>query len=38
MTGVDDPYEAPAKPELELRFPEVSLEEAVERVLGKLES
>jgi bifunctional enzyme CysN/CysC len=31
-TGVDDPYEAPEDPELELR-PDVDLNEAVERVL-----
>jgi adenylyl-sulfate kinase len=32
FTGVDDPYEAPEDPELELR-PDVDLNEAVERVL-----
>ena len=36
FTGVDDPYEAPEDPELELR-PDVNLNEAVERVLRSLD-
>ncbi len=35
FTGVDDPYEPPEDPELELRA-DVDLNEAVERVLGSL--
>ena len=37
FTGIDDPYEAPAKPEIVLNSHEMSLEEEVEVVLKALE-
>ena len=36
FTGIDDPYEAPEKPELVLNSHEMSLEEEVEQVLALL--
>lgn len=37
LTGVDDPYEPPHAPELELRTDELDLAECVARVLGVIE-
>ena len=37
MTGIDDPYEAPESPEIEVAFGE-PLEAAAERVLAALRS
>jgi adenylylsulfate kinase-like enzyme len=34
MTGIDDPYEAPARPELTLRPAEQSVEQAVAAVIA----
>ena len=36
LTGVDDPYEAPHDPELELRTDEVDLDTCVDRILAVL--
>jgi adenylylsulfate kinase len=36
FTGIDDPYEAPANPELHLRSDQQSLEEEVEVILALL--
>jgi adenylylsulfate kinase len=38
FTGIDDPYEAPAKPELELRTDKLSIAESVQQLLDLLES
>ncbi|MCB1666727.1 MAG: adenylyl-sulfate kinase [Porticoccaceae bacterium] len=38
FTGIDDPYEAPEKPEIVLNSHEMSLEEEVEVLLKELES
>src|SRR3954451_16960184 len=38
FTGVDGVYEAPSNPELEIRFGEGSVQDAVARVLGELPS
>lgn len=38
FTGIDDPYEAPENPELEIDTTDINLEEAVERVISFLES
>jgi sulfate adenylyltransferase len=38
FTGIDDPYEAPESPELRIDTSEIPPEEAVQRVLLKLES
>lgn len=37
FTGIDDPYEAPAKPELHLRTDEMTLEQEVEAVIASLQ-
>src|SRR5690606_7287835 len=37
FTGVDEPYEAPTEPELELRTDQCSLEESVRQILDMLE-
>ncbi|MEO1080514.1 MAG: adenylyl-sulfate kinase [Pseudomonadota bacterium] len=37
FTGIDDPYEAPAKPELHLRSDQQSLDEEVSLILAELE-
>jgi adenylylsulfate kinase len=37
FTGIDDPYEAPVKPEIHLRSDQMSLEEEVEVILTYLE-
>ena len=37
FTGLDDPYEAPVKPELEIDTRQVSEDEAVQKVLALLE-
>jgi adenylylsulfate kinase len=37
FTGIDDPYEAPAEPELHLKTHELSVAESVERILDLLE-
>jgi adenylyl-sulfate kinase len=36
FTGIDDPYEAPADPELVLRTAELSVEQAVDAIIGHL--
>ena len=36
FTGIDDPYEAPAKPEIHLHSDQQSLEEEVEQILSVL--
>ena len=36
FTGIDDPYEAPAGPEVELRTDELSVEESAQKVVDKL--
>lgn len=36
FTGITDPYEAPEKPELVLPTVELSAEQAVDRIIGKL--
>jgi adenylylsulfate kinase len=36
FTGIDDPYEPPAGPEVELRTDELSVEESVQKVIEKL--
>ena len=36
FTGIDDPYEAPANPELHLRSDKQSLEEEVDAILALL--
>ncbi|MGH2828480.1 MAG: adenylyl-sulfate kinase [Actinomycetota bacterium] len=36
FTGIDDPYEAPAGPEVELRTDQLSVEESVQKVIEKL--
>jgi adenylylsulfate kinase len=36
FTGIDDPYEAPKNPELRLNTAELSVEQAVERVWGRI--
>ena len=38
FTGIDDPYEAPAKPELHIKTHELSVEESVEKLLNYLDS
>lgn len=38
FTGIDDPYEAPAKPEVHLHSDEMSLEQEVAVLLAELES
>lgn len=38
FTGIDDPYEAPAKPELHLRTDKLSIEDSVRQLLDALES
>jgi adenylylsulfate kinase len=38
LTGVDDPYEVPHAPEVELRTDELALDECVERILAVLAS
>jgi adenylylsulfate kinase len=37
FTGIDDPYEAPQKPELTLKSDEQSLQEELEQIMGLLE-
>lgn len=37
FTGIDDPYEAPLKPELQLRTDKLSVAESVQQVLSLLE-
>jgi len=37
FTGIDDPYEAPAKPELHLRTDQMTLEDEVEAVIKSLQ-
>ncbi len=37
FTGIDDPYEAPQEPELELRTDECSVEDSVRQILDMLE-
>jgi adenylylsulfate kinase len=37
FTGIDDPYEAPERPEIHLRTDECSVEESVRRIIGWLE-
>lgn len=37
FTGIDDPYEAPAQPELHLRTDQLSIQESVEKLLELLE-
>ncbi len=37
FTGIDDPYEAPPKPELHLHTDQQSIEESVQEVLACLE-
>ena len=37
FTGIDDPYEAPANPEITLHTDEMSLEEEVEIILNYLQ-
>lgn len=36
FTGIDDPFEAPESPELELRTDQLSIEESVQKLLEKL--
>ncbi len=36
FTGIDDPYEAPSGPEVELRTDQLSVEESVQKVIDKL--
>ena len=36
FTGIDDPYEPPAGPEVELRTDQLSVEESAQRVIDKL--
>ncbi len=36
FTGIDDPYEAPLHPELEIRTDEISIDEAVDRIFAFL--
>ena len=36
FTGIDDPYEAPAGPEVELRTDQLSVEESAQQVIDKL--
>jgi adenylylsulfate kinase len=38
FTGIDDPYEAPQRPELHLRTDQLSVEQSVEKLLALLES
>ncbi|RNC86077.1 MAG: adenylyl-sulfate kinase [Balneola sp.] len=38
FTGLDDPYEAPENPELEIDTTNITLEEAVQKVIGYLNS
>jgi adenylylsulfate kinase len=38
FTGIDDPYEPPAKPELHLRTDQLSVAQSVEKLLALLES
>ncbi len=38
FTGIDDPYEAPTKPELHIKTHELSVEQSVEQVLRYLDS
>jgi len=38
FTGIDDPYEAPVKPEIHLNTAEMSLEEEVQAILDYLET
>ena len=38
FTGIDDPYEAPTKPELHLRTDKLSVAESVQKLLDLLES
>src|SRR5690606_14494005 len=37
FTGIDDPYEAPLAPELQLRSDQMSLDEEVEAILAEME-
>jgi adenylyl-sulfate kinase len=36
FTGIDSPYEAPAKPEIEIRSDELSADEAAQKILKKI--
>jgi adenylylsulfate kinase len=38
FTGIDDPYEAPAKPEVHIRTDQLSIEDSVQMLLDELES
>ena len=38
FTGIDDPYEAPTKPELHLRTDQLSIEQSVLKIIDLLES
>jgi len=38
FTGISAPYEAPENPDLEIRTEEISIEQAVEKVLGLIEA
>jgi adenylylsulfate kinase-like enzyme len=37
FTGIDDPYEAPENPEIEIETAKLSVEEAAEKILAYLE-
>jgi adenylylsulfate kinase len=36
FTGIDDPYEPPSGPEVEIRTDELSVEESAQKVMDKL--
>jgi adenylyl-sulfate kinase len=38
FTGVDDPYEAPLKPEVEIDSSKESVKESVDKIIGKLQA